>query len=309
MNTDQLQYLIEISKNPSINITSQKLHITPQALSMAIKKLENELGFTLLNRSFKGISLTEDGEWLVQEATKFLKSIEERKSHYVAKSTNSISGTLEILINFLGINDTILSTLVCTLYQQEPDLNIVLKETKKEYILSDIKNDIAEFGLVFRTKLNGVYVDQIDDDLVFEPIYSGKLVLIVNPSSELAKFNSVTLKKAVQYPICGYNPLLTSITQDNLYTFITEHFKLSVRYNIESHYSIYKEKILRGFANSLSVLFSTESHPNNYIDGCKVIHLRDDINIYCGVVKKNSVELSENARFFINTLKDWITHS
>ena len=84
---------------------------------------------------------------------------------------------------------------------------------------------------------------------------------------------------------------------------------MSVRYNIESHYSIYKEKILRGFANSLSVLFSTESHPNNYIDGCKVIHLRDDINIYCGVVKKNSVELSENARFFINALKKWIAHS
>lgn len=309
LNTDQLQYLIEISQNPSLNITSQKLHITPQALSMAIKKLEKELGFTLLNRSFKGISLTEDGEWLVQEGSKFLSSIEERKSHYAVKSKKAASGTLEIPINYFGINDTIFSTLVCTLYQQEPELNLVLKETKKEDILTSVQNDFVEFGIVFRTKLNGVYVDQIADDLIFEPIYSGKLVLIVNPSSELAKFNSVTLKKAVQYPICSYSPLLSPIMQDSLYNFITEHFKLSVSYNVESHYSIYKEKIQRGFANTLSVLFSTESYPSNYIEGCKIIHLRDDINIYCGIVKKNSAELSENARFFIQSLKDMLAHS
>lgn len=97
--------------------------------------------------------------------------------------------------------------------------------------------------------------------------------------------------------------------QDSLYNFITEHFKLSVSYNVESHYSIYKEKIQRGFANTLSVLFSTESYPSNYIEGCKIIHLRDDINIYCGIVKKNSAELSENARFFIQSLKDMLAHS
>lgn len=80
MNSDQLYYLIEISKSPSLNMASQKLHITPQALSTAIKKLEDELGFELLNRSFKGISLTGNGEWLVQEASLFLNKIEEKRS-------------------------------------------------------------------------------------------------------------------------------------------------------------------------------------------------------------------------------------
>ena len=39
MTTEQLQYLLEISRNPSLNSASQKLHITPQALSISIKKL------------------------------------------------------------------------------------------------------------------------------------------------------------------------------------------------------------------------------------------------------------------------------
>lgn len=81
MNTKQLEYLIEISKNVSMSAASEKLHMTPQALNTSIKKLEDELGFPLLNRSFKGTSLTADGEWLVNEAIIFLSKIDER-IHY-----------------------------------------------------------------------------------------------------------------------------------------------------------------------------------------------------------------------------------
>lgn len=307
MNSDQLQYLIEISKNPSINIASQKLHITSQALSTAIKKLESELGFSLLNRTFKGISLTEDGQWLVQKSTQFLVDIENRKQQHDANQSQRHQGTLEILINYSGINDNILGRLVCTLYQKEPDLNIELKETQKEHILNAIKNHSTEFGFVFRTKVNGVYVDTIDDDLIFEPIFHGDFVLLTNSNSELAKFNSITLKKTVQYPICSYNPLITQ--QDTLYHFLTNWFKLPVHYTIESHYAVYKEKIQRGLANALSIFFLTEPQPNNYIENCKIIHFRDDIRIYCGLVKNKTTDLSENARFFIQSLKELTTVS
>ncbi len=286
MNSDQLQYLIEISKNPSINIASQKLHITSQALSTAIKKLESELGFSLLNRTFKGISLTEDGQWLVQKSTQFLADIENRKQQHDANQSQRHQGTLEILINYSGIE---------------------LKETQKEHILNAIKNHSTEFGFVFRTKVNGVYVDTIDDDLIFEPIFHGDFVLLTNSNSELAKFNSITLKKAVQYPICSYNPLITQ--QDTLYHFLTNWFKLPVHYTIESHYAVYKEKIQRGLANALSIFFLTEPQPNNYIENCKIIHFRDDIRIYCGLVKNRTTDLSENARFFIQSLKELTTVS
>ena len=44
MQIEQLEYLIEIGKHKSLNSASKALHMTPQALSMAIKRLENELG-------------------------------------------------------------------------------------------------------------------------------------------------------------------------------------------------------------------------------------------------------------------------
>lgn len=48
MRLEQLEYLIAISKNRSLNSAAQKLHISQQALSASIKTLEEELGFDVL---------------------------------------------------------------------------------------------------------------------------------------------------------------------------------------------------------------------------------------------------------------------
>lgn len=301
MNTDQLHYLIALSQNTSINAASLKLHITPQALSTAIKKLEEELGFSLLNRSFKGISLTDDGEWLVKESSEFLNKIEDRKQRYQTEPKDAYFGLLEIDINYSGIGDNVLAQLICTLSEEEPNLKIILREKSKEQILTDVLTNTSEIGFIFQTKLNGVYVDELDDDLLFESLVTGDLVLSTTESSELAKFNSITIKKAAQYPLCSYHPYPDSY--ESLQHFITDCFNLPVQYERETNFSIYKEKIQRGMANAFSTLFNIEKFPNNYVEGTKIIHIRDDIRIYFGFVKKKDTVLSENTRFFLEELK------
>ena len=49
MRFEQLEYLIEISKQGSISSAAKKLHLSHQALSIAIKNLEEELGVLLFN--------------------------------------------------------------------------------------------------------------------------------------------------------------------------------------------------------------------------------------------------------------------
>lgn len=304
MNSDQLYYLIEISKNPSINAASQKLHITPQALSTAIKKLEEEMGFELLNRSFKGISLTSNGEWLVKEASAFLEKIEHRKEQYFFAKNQLYKGTLEIAINYSGINNNVVGQLVGILCGKAPELKITLKETSKEHILQTVTDRDIEFGFVFRTKANGIYIDELPADLSFEPLFCGDLILLTAPTAELAKFNSITLKKAVQYPICVYNP--NTEAKDSMHHLITGVYNLPMQYDCENNFSVYKEKLRRGVANTLSVFFTTESQPNNYVDGAKIVHLRDDVKIFFGLIRKRNHPLSENGAFFLNELRDLI---
>ena len=74
MNTDHLKYLIAIGKTKSMSQASESLFITPQALSFAIRKLEEELGMPLLIRSSSGTELTENGQWLVNLSSHRLSS-------------------------------------------------------------------------------------------------------------------------------------------------------------------------------------------------------------------------------------------
>lgn len=68
LNSDHLYYLVQVAKYGSITAASEKMHITQPTVSLAIKKLEEQLGLQLLNRSFKGVLLTEEGEQVVRYA-------------------------------------------------------------------------------------------------------------------------------------------------------------------------------------------------------------------------------------------------
>lgn len=61
----QLQYLeslLALANSNSISECSRQLNISQQGLSRQIKAMEDELGFTLVNRSHQGISLTSAGK-------------------------------------------------------------------------------------------------------------------------------------------------------------------------------------------------------------------------------------------------------
>ena len=61
MNIVQIQYLLSAVSLHSIHKAAEKYNISPQGASKAIRMLEQELGIVLMERSTKGVFLTEDG--------------------------------------------------------------------------------------------------------------------------------------------------------------------------------------------------------------------------------------------------------
>ncbi len=51
MTLQQLQYLVALAESNSINQAAQNLFVSQSGISKAIKQLESELGFPLLERS------------------------------------------------------------------------------------------------------------------------------------------------------------------------------------------------------------------------------------------------------------------
>lgn len=70
----QIEYFIEIVNCGSFTMAAEKLFITHQSLSVQIKALEKELGFSLFNRhNRRSLALTESGEVLYEAWTDMLK--------------------------------------------------------------------------------------------------------------------------------------------------------------------------------------------------------------------------------------------
>ena len=61
MTLTQLNYFITIAETKSINKAAEQLYVSQPSLTSAVQELEKELGITLLNRSGRGVTLTNDG--------------------------------------------------------------------------------------------------------------------------------------------------------------------------------------------------------------------------------------------------------
>ncbi|MBO5115618.1 MAG: LysR family transcriptional regulator, partial [Peptococcaceae bacterium] len=81
MRTEQIHYLKVINQYSSINTAAKMLNISPQALSLSMNSLEEELGFVILNRTRFGSFLTSQGTELLTHGQKFLDAVENMKQN------------------------------------------------------------------------------------------------------------------------------------------------------------------------------------------------------------------------------------
>ncbi len=75
MDVRQLRFFVEIVRHSNFTKAAEQLHIAQPAVSMAIKKLEEELDLVLFNRQEKRISLTAEGEIFLRHAQRILEQV------------------------------------------------------------------------------------------------------------------------------------------------------------------------------------------------------------------------------------------
>ncbi len=75
MDVRQLRFFVEIARQWNFTKAAEQLHIAQPAVSMAIRKLEDELDLVLFNRQEKRISLTADGEIFLAHAQRILADV------------------------------------------------------------------------------------------------------------------------------------------------------------------------------------------------------------------------------------------
>lgn len=68
MNINQIQYALTVARYKNFSKAAESLFLSQPALSLQIKKLEQELGFSLFTRKAQGVTITPEGEKFFQDA-------------------------------------------------------------------------------------------------------------------------------------------------------------------------------------------------------------------------------------------------
>ncbi len=77
MYLDSLRYFLHIVEEKSISKAALRVHVSQSAMSQLIHKLEEDLGYELLKRSNKGVSVTSRGEIALKYAQKIVKNYDQ----------------------------------------------------------------------------------------------------------------------------------------------------------------------------------------------------------------------------------------
>ncbi|MBS62530.1 LysR family transcriptional regulator [Salinisphaera sp.] len=130
MDLKQLRYFVAVARELHFGRAARRLHISQPALSFDIKKFEQQLGVTLLERNSKRVALTDAGTLLLTEAEHLLAHAADAEQ-LVRRSAQRLSGRLRVgFVNsmlFRGLPEAIER-----FGRDHADIDIVLKELNSE---------------------------------------------------------------------------------------------------------------------------------------------------------------------------------
>ncbi len=197
MRMEYFEYLIEIAKQKNMKVSSERLHMTPQALSVCIKNMEREVGFEILERKPKGVELTADGQTLLSLAERIVKDyyqtlqeIHQSGAAFSSQEAVQIYATPIVAMCIGG-------SLIDKCQRQYPHLTIDVlncNESLQEMVAriqeAEQKNVISV--LTIAEEVEHAVQEQLPETIDLAICFDDEVVLAAAKSSALAKKGQVT---------------------------------------------------------------------------------------------------------------------
>jgi DNA-binding transcriptional LysR family regulator len=131
--SSMLQVLIALSHNENISKAAEELNVTQSAVSQALKNLEGKVGFPVITRQGKSVTLTENGMKLAKVAKQYFKRIEETIEQ-IHQENHHIKGKLHVG-SLYGLGKTWLSSRMLDFLTSYPELEVRLSMDFPETII------------------------------------------------------------------------------------------------------------------------------------------------------------------------------
>jgi DNA-binding transcriptional LysR family regulator len=179
-----LQVFLAVATEKSFSRAAERLLRTQPAVSLALQRLEQELEEKLIDRSGKGLLLTDAGRTVLEYARRF-ESLRQEMENSLAELRDNSAGRLTI-----GANEST-SLYLLRHIERYRELYPKIKVQVRRSLSSRIPNELLDGNL----ELGVISYDPGDDRLKSKVIYTDALAFVVSPAHRLANRKTVSISE------------------------------------------------------------------------------------------------------------------
>ncbi len=177
MELRQLTYLEAVVREGGFGRAAEVLHVAQPAVSVQIRKLETELGVTLLARTTRHVALTHAGELFLVRARRALSELDAARAD-LARLSGAVIGRVRIgAIQALDPFD--LSGALAAFHARHPDVELSLHSGGVRALVDDLAHERIDMAL-------GPVPGELPPDIVAERLFTDELVLVTAPDHPAA---------------------------------------------------------------------------------------------------------------------------
>lgn len=179
----ELRYLVTLAQTQHFGRAAGQCNISQSALSMSVRKLEEDLGVLLFERNKSGIRATQMGEQIIAQAQRVVAQADAITA-LAAADKDQLAGELKIGAIFT-LGPYVLPQLI-------PSLKLIANQLSL-YCYEGYSTDLRQ--KLRAGELDAILISQpfTEADIVSQEIYSEPLQLVIPPNHALAAKNTIAI--------------------------------------------------------------------------------------------------------------------
>lgn len=199
MNLQQLRYVVALAEAGSFTKAAEGLFVVQSALSQQVRRLEEELGVRLFERTTRTVSLTPAGESLLPLLHQVVAGVDQIKFDAQALR-GTVAGRLTVGMMEIPSESLDVAALMATFHLRYPEVSVTLRSGGSDALIkaaADRKIDVAVVGS---------NVSRSGDQLIFTHLFSESLIAVMPDEHPLTRHSSVSVTELAELPFIDFPP-------------------------------------------------------------------------------------------------------
>lgn len=188
MTLTELRYIVAVAEERHFGRAAQRCHVSQPTLSIAIKKLEEELSVSLFDRSSNEVITTQAGDRIIAQAKKVLDAADIIRQ-LASKEQDELDGSFKLGLIFT-VAPYLLPKLILSLRDVAPKMPLMLEENYTHVLTESLK----------RGELDAIVVAEPyhETGVVTLPLYDEPFFVIVPKGHPFEELDEITAEQIAE---------------------------------------------------------------------------------------------------------------